>query len=154
MIHDSCAASSRCMAAHWSRGVAVRPGRQNSLSSSITGRLVISPRRAARVDLPAAPGPVIVTLFTFVLCQFCEIASTSLGQVRLTGRAHLTLTERTHLPLVERVGAHLTPFKEGRLQLLDLGGQFFGRVRHGLPREDVPDLARRLRQYCCQPTPH
>src|SRR5450755_5030213 len=65
MIHDSCAASSRWMAVHWSRGVAVRPGRQKSLSSSITGRLVISPRRTARADLPAAPGPVIITLFTF-----------------------------------------------------------------------------------------
>ena len=65
MIRDSCAASPRWTAAHWSRGVAVRPVRQKSLSSSITGRLVISPRRTARADLPAAPGPVIITLFTF-----------------------------------------------------------------------------------------
>jgi hypothetical protein len=33
------------------------------LSSSITGRRVISPRRAARVDLPAPPGPTTITRF-------------------------------------------------------------------------------------------
>src|SRR5467141_2039061 len=63
MIHDSCAASRRWMTAHSSRGVGARPGRQKSLSSSITGRPVILPRRAARVDLPAAPGPTMITRF-------------------------------------------------------------------------------------------
>jgi hypothetical protein len=65
MIRDSCVVSPRWRAAHRSGGVAVRPGRQKSVSSSITGRLVISPRRTARADLPAAPGPVIITRFTF-----------------------------------------------------------------------------------------
>lgn len=64
MIRDSCAASWCWMVAHSSGGVAVRPGRQKSLSSSITGRPVISPRRAARVDLPAAPGPTTMIRFT------------------------------------------------------------------------------------------
>lgn len=57
MIHDSRAASLRWLAAHSPGGVAARPGRQKSLSSSITGGPVISARRAARVVLPAAPGP-------------------------------------------------------------------------------------------------
>src|SRR5215467_16147365 len=65
MIHDSRAANWRWIAAHWSLGVAARPGRQKSLSSSITGRPVISPRRTARVDLPAAPGPTTITRLTF-----------------------------------------------------------------------------------------
>ncbi len=64
MIHDSAAASWRWMAAHCSRCVGARPGRQKSLSSSITGRPVILPRQAARVVLPDAPGPMTMTRFT------------------------------------------------------------------------------------------
>jgi hypothetical protein len=84
MIHDSCAASRRWTAAHWSRGVAVRPGRQMSLSSSITGRLVISPRRTARADLPAAPGPVITLVSHLTMMP---IPRDRLGQVRAVCKA-------------------------------------------------------------------
>src|SRR5215831_4192857 len=51
------------MAIHCSRDVGIRPGRQNSLSNSINGSLVISARRKASVDFPEAPGPRMTTRF-------------------------------------------------------------------------------------------
>ena len=65
-IHDpfSWAASLSWIFTHSSRGMATSPGCQKILSSSITGRPVISPRRAARVDLPDAPRPRMITRFT------------------------------------------------------------------------------------------
>ena len=63
MIHPSFATSRSCAHAHSFRGVARRPGCQKTISSSTTGRPVISPRRFARVDLPDAPRPRITTRF-------------------------------------------------------------------------------------------
>lgn len=66
MIHDSGQASRRCTPAHSSREIVTRPGRQKCWSSSTTGSPVISPRRAASTDLPAAPRPMIVdSVFAF-----------------------------------------------------------------------------------------
>src|SRR6266481_8181852 len=64
MIHRSSLTTRSCTFAHSSRGVATIPARQKSLSSSITGRPVTSPKRMARVDLPDAPGPKMSTRFT------------------------------------------------------------------------------------------
>jgi hypothetical protein len=40
------------------------------LSSSITGRPVISPKRTASVDLPEPPGPKITTRFIFLYAGY------------------------------------------------------------------------------------
>ena len=64
MIHRSPATSFSCITTHWSRGVAISPGRQKILSTSITGSPVISPKRLASVDLPDAPRPMMTTRFT------------------------------------------------------------------------------------------
>src|SRR5437867_2261379 len=48
---------------HSTRGVGNRPERQKILSSSTTGRPVISPNCRARVDFPAAPRPSMTTRF-------------------------------------------------------------------------------------------
>jgi hypothetical protein len=63
MIQRSPATSFSCMATHCSRGVAISPGCQKILSTSITGSPVISPKRLARVDLPDAPRPRMTTRF-------------------------------------------------------------------------------------------
>src|SRR5215813_2619039 len=98
MIHDSRAASWRWIAAHWSLGVAARPGRQKSLSSSITGRPVISPRRAARVDLPAAPGPTMTTRFTYAHDASPANRDIHPGPDMTYGPTAFALIGRTHLP--------------------------------------------------------
>jgi hypothetical protein len=63
MIHPSVATSFSCKLTHSSRGVASRPARQKTLSSSITGRAVSSLNCLARVDLPDAPRPRTTTRF-------------------------------------------------------------------------------------------
>ena len=63
MIHPSFMTSICWIFSHWSRGVATRPDCQNNLSSSITGSPVMSPRCAASVDLPEAPGPRMTMRF-------------------------------------------------------------------------------------------
>src|SRR3984893_1874807 len=63
MIHSFSSTRICWTTAHWWRGVAARPGRQKTLSSSITGRPVISPKRLARIDLPEAPRPKMTTRF-------------------------------------------------------------------------------------------
>jgi len=63
MIHNSCPANSRRMALHWSRGVASRPGRQESLSSFYyrkTGDVAQAQREGRFAD---APGPRMITRF-------------------------------------------------------------------------------------------
>jgi hypothetical protein len=42
----------------------------NILSSSITGRPVISPKRTASVELPDPPGPKITTRFIFLYAAY------------------------------------------------------------------------------------
>jgi hypothetical protein len=63
MIHPSVATSFSCKLTHSSRGVASRPARQKTLSSSISGSAVSSLNCLARVDLPEAPRPRTTTRF-------------------------------------------------------------------------------------------
>ena len=102
MIHDSLRASSRWIAAHWSRDVAVRPGRQNSLSSSMTGSLVISPRQMGRVDLPSGPGP-----FTHLISVYGAISVRSLGTGQSPGAADgLDSSDRDYVIRLGEGSAH------------------------------------------------
>lgn len=82
MIQDSSATSFRRISAHCSGGVGTRPDCQNSLSSSITGIPVISPRRFPRVDFPEAPGPSIRT--RFILFRLHSILKVSVCRRRRT----------------------------------------------------------------------
>jgi hypothetical protein len=68
------------------------------LSSSITGRLVISRRRTARVDLPAVPGLIIITLFIFAYGANPGDRFDQPGPAKAYGRAHRILTGCAHLP--------------------------------------------------------
>lgn len=72
MIHRSPAMSFSCITIHWSRGVAISPGRQKILSTSTTGNPAMSPKRLARVDLPDAPRPRMTT--RFIVFSFTQIA--------------------------------------------------------------------------------
>jgi hypothetical protein len=79
MIHFSFATRRSCAYAHSFRDVARRPGCQKNLSSSTTGRPVISPRRFARVDLPDAPRPRITTRFILRIVRhtYARVGSSS-----------------------------------------------------------------------------
>jgi hypothetical protein len=94
MIHRSPPTSFSCITTHWSRGVAISPGRQKILSTSITGSLVISPKRLARVDLPDAPRPMMTTRFIVSSLRRFQFGATvaDCRTVALCGRAHVTPT--------------------------------------------------------------
>ena len=103
MIHRSPATSLSCVTTHWPRGVAISPGRQKILSTSITGSPVISPKRLARVDLPDAPRPTMTTRFIVSSLRTLQFGATAadcwerrvVRSVRdnpLTGQVHCVTT--------------------------------------------------------------
>ena len=88
MIHRSPTTSCSCISIHPWRGVAISPGCQKILSTSITGSPVISPNCLARVDLPDAPRPTMTTRsMLFILRRLgfdAKVPGSSI--VQLTGK--------------------------------------------------------------------
>jgi len=69
IIHRSPTTSCSCIAIHFWRGVAISPGCQKILSTSVTGSPVRSPKCLARVDLPDAPRPTMSTRFMLFILR-------------------------------------------------------------------------------------
>jgi len=89
MIHRSPTASSSCISIHCWRGVAISPGCQKILSTSVTGSPVISPKRLARVDLPDAPRPRMTTRSMLFILRRLGFGAKVPGNsmVQLTGKS-------------------------------------------------------------------